>query len=218
MPEPMPIGTYTTSRSAQAFEQFERVGRDALDQVAVKRRHEMIAALLLNLRRDGATFIEVLAGRHQLTAAGLHRGVLLGRIALGDDDHRRNAVARGGERDRLAVIAAGGGDEPFWLAAAAAQRLHIDQPAARLERSGRGVVLVLDHHLGADARLEERPGVGGGRRHQAADDLGGGRQFVERKKRHGGCFQHHCRAASLAGRRRPAPGCEKRHGDARRRR
>ena len=45
MPEPMPTPTYTVSRSGNRAEEFQRVGRDANHQVAMKRGHEMQSAL-----------------------------------------------------------------------------------------------------------------------------------------------------------------------------
>ena len=150
----------------------------------MERRHVMVAALLLNLRRDGAAFVEILAANHQLAAEGFHRRVLLGRIAFGHDDDCWHAVARRGKRDRLAVIAAGRGDQAFQSAVGAAQRVDINQATAGLERSGRRVVLVLDDDVGADAMAQQRPGIGRRRQHEAAHRGKGATKFVEREQRH----------------------------------
>ena len=155
----------------------------------MERRHEVIAALILDLRRDGAAFVKILAARHQLAAEGLHGRVLLARIAFGHDDHHRHAVARGGKRDRLAVIAARRCDQSFEAAIGAAQGIHINKAAAGFERSGRRVVLMLDHDRGADPFGEQRPGISRRRRHIAANGRGGGGKFVEGEQRHRSQFR-----------------------------
>ena len=43
-----------------AREQFMRIGRDAFDQFAMEGRHEMIAALALDLRGDRPALVEIL--------------------------------------------------------------------------------------------------------------------------------------------------------------
>src|SRR5580704_8039655 len=83
------------------------IRRDTFNQVAVKRWKKMITAFALDLRSSHTALVEILSSRHQLAAESDHGGILLGRIAFGNHDDRRNAITRGGDGDRLAVIAAG---------------------------------------------------------------------------------------------------------------
>ena len=55
--------------------------------------------------------LEVVALDQEFAAEGAHGGVLLHGVALGDADHRANAVAPRGEGDRLPVIAPGRRDD-----------------------------------------------------------------------------------------------------------
>ena len=139
----------------------------------MERRHEMIAALLRDPRGDRAAVVEIVAGDDQLRAKTFHRGILLHRVALRNDDDRRNAVPRGGDGDGLAVIAAGRRHDAFRQLAGAAQRVEIDEPAAHLECAGRGMVLVLDEDFDPGPLLKERPGIGRCRRHERAHDCRG---------------------------------------------
>ena len=75
----------------------------------------MVAALLGELRRVRPAFIEVGAGDNQLRAEGLHRRILLARVAVRHENGARHARPRRGQCDRLAVIAARGGDDAFEL-------------------------------------------------------------------------------------------------------
>ena len=88
------------------LKQLERIGGDTLYQVAVERRHIVIAALVLNARGDPAALVEILAGGDELAAERRHRRVLLGRVAFWHDDDRRHAVARGGKFDIAGLSAA----------------------------------------------------------------------------------------------------------------
>ena len=132
--------------------------------------------------------LEVMAVHHQFGAKGLHRRVLLDRVALGHDDGRGEPVGARGEGDRLAVIAARRGDDAGTIRTGSPQFADMDQPAAHLEGAGRRMVLVLDPDIGAGACGEQRPGVGRRRRHRRVDDGGGGLDAgaVGQVERHGG--------------------------------
>ena len=106
-------------------EQLERVCGDADDDVAMKRRNVVIAAFVLELYRNRAAFIEILARRHELAAEGRHCGILLAGVTFWDHDQRRNAMARGGNGHGLAVIAACRGDEALRHAPRAVQGIHV---------------------------------------------------------------------------------------------
>ena len=160
------------------------VGRDTLDEVPVKRRDEMIAARMPDFRRDGAALVKVLPGRHQFAAEGLHRRVLFARVAFGNHDNRRNAVADSGDGDGLAMIAAGRRDQPLRHLAGTPQGVDINQHATRLERSGRCVVLMLDDDLRAASAVKQRPAIGRRRGHESANYGYGGLKLVQREQRH----------------------------------
>ncbi len=77
-----------------------------------------------------------------------HRGVLLRAVAERDDNGDRQAEAAARPGQRLAVVAAGGGDQTPTVARPLL-RLGKDNPAAHLESAGRKVVFVFDPDLGA---------------------------------------------------------------------
>ena len=81
---------------------------------------------------------------------GLHGGVLLGVVALRDNDGGREPEAAGGKRHALAVVAPGGADGTGDVRPPAPEPVHGEQPPARLEGADGGVVLVLDPDLGPD--------------------------------------------------------------------
>ena len=89
-------------------------------------------------------------------------------------DHAAQAVAARREGDRLAVVAARGGDDAAHRGLAAHQCIHVDQAAAQLERADRCVVLVLDPDLGSERGAEQRPGVLRRRRQHTVHEPCGG--------------------------------------------
>ena len=91
--------------------------------------------------------------------------------------------APAGERERLAVIAAGRADDADDVGPRALEPVHIDEPAAHLEGAGRRVVLVLDHDLGAGRRGELRPRELRRRRHHRAHHGQGRFDVGETKQR-----------------------------------
>ncbi len=106
-----------------------------------------------------------------LGAEGAHRRVLLARIAVRHQNADRQAGLARSQCQALAVVAAGGGDQPAYLRLAAQQGVDIDQPATHLEGRGGRVVLVLDPQLAAQALGQQRPGQLRCRRHMTVNQL-----------------------------------------------
>ncbi len=94
-------------------EQLERIGRDTFDEIGMKGRQHMQAALGGNAGGVLPADVEIASGHDQLSAEAAHRCVLLGGIALGHDHDRSAPHPRRRERHRLAVIATRRGDHPF---------------------------------------------------------------------------------------------------------
>ena len=109
--------------------------------------------------------VEIAAVLDELGAEAAHRRVLLDRIAVRHHDEDGKPGTAAGERERLAVIAAGRAHDADGVGPRTLEPVGIDEPAAHLEGAGRRVVLVLDHDLGAGERGELRPGVLRRRRH-----------------------------------------------------
>ena len=128
--------------------------------------------------------LEVVSVLDQLAAEGAHGEVLLAAVAMRHDDGGGPSATAGSEGDTLSVIAAGGGDHAGEVRLLAGEPVHVDGCAAQLERADRGVVLVLDPYLGAAAGVQQRPGVGGRRRHHGAHELGRAANLVESGKVH----------------------------------
>ena len=149
MPDPMPIGRVDGIEIGHGLEHLQRVGGHALDQVGVEGGHEVIAALVGEFCRMRPALVEVGAGHDQLGAEGLHGSVLLARVAARHEDRARNAGARRGQRDRLAMVAARRGDDAIELRPLRLRRVEIDDAAAHLEGADGRMVLVLDPHLRA---------------------------------------------------------------------
>jgi hypothetical protein len=85
--------------------QLSRTGCDPGDQVTVERRHRDKTTLIGERHRMLERFLEVPAVHHQLGAEASHRGVLVGAVALGNDDGHGQIVYPTGVRDRLAMVA-----------------------------------------------------------------------------------------------------------------
>ena len=164
-------------------QQLERVGRDAEREIAVEGRHGVQPARLCEPHGLLARILEILAVFDQLRAERAHRGVLLARIAVRDDNRHREAGAPSGEGEALAVIAARRRDQAFRLRRAAHERVYIGEAAANLERAGRLVVLVLDHNLGADPFAKQRPGKSRRRPQRPLHDLMRPPQLIETEHR-----------------------------------
>ena len=79
-----------------------------------------------------------------------HRGILLDRVPVWNDDDDRHLEVPAGEGKALAVIAPGRAYDPLYLGALAIQALNVGKPASHLECPDRRVVLVLDHHFDAE--------------------------------------------------------------------
>ena len=74
-----------------------------------------------------------------------------------DDGDHAEAIAAGGEGDRLPVITAGRADHALRLRLRAAEVIEVHETTAHLEGAERGVILVFRPELDAGALLEERP-------------------------------------------------------------
>ena len=96
----------------RVLEQLERDGALAGDDVVVVERVDVRAsALARDLERDGVRLVVAAVGEHGLRAAALDRGELRERHALRQHDRDGSADELRGERDALAVIAGGRGDD-----------------------------------------------------------------------------------------------------------
>ena len=83
----------------------------------------MQAVTLGQACRLGACLIEVAAMLDHLCAEGAHRGVLLAGIAVRHQDADRQSRCACSQRQALAMVAAGGGDQATDLRLAAQQRV-----------------------------------------------------------------------------------------------
>src|SRR5436309_14497257 len=92
-------------------------------------------------------------------AEGAHGGVLLGAVAMRDDDGDRYFEPAPGISERLAVIAAGGRDQPVRRRMFARQPADIDQAATHLEGADRRVVLVFYPDLRARPLAQQWPAI-----------------------------------------------------------
>src|SRR5262249_27828460 len=88
------------------LEDLERVGADAGDEQRLVRRVDVAET---SLRVDAldvlARFVEIAAEFDELGAVRAHGGVLFRVVPARHDDGARHALARAGQRDRLAVVA-----------------------------------------------------------------------------------------------------------------
>jgi hypothetical protein len=151
---------------SHGLEQLQRIGRNALHEVAMERRNVVQISFGCDARARDASLVEVLSELDDGRAEGAHGGVLIRRIAMRDVDRRRNPVTGGGKRDRLSVIAACCRDDVNALARPL-QRVHVDDAATHLEGTRGRMVLVLHPHFASDKLGETRPGILGRRRNRA---------------------------------------------------
>src|SRR5690606_13845682 len=106
-----------------------------------------------------------------LGAKGTHRRVLLAGIAVWHQDADAQARLTRSQCEALAMVAAGGRDQPAHLRLAAQQCVDIDQPAAHLEGRSGSVVLVLDPQLATGALAQQWPAQLWCGRHMAMNQL-----------------------------------------------
>ena len=123
----------------------------------MERRNRVQTARAREPHRLLARGLKVAPEFDQFGAERAHGGVLLARIALRREDRHLKAGAPPGEGETLAMIAARRRNEPARRRLALDQRVDISEAAAHLEGAGRQVVLVLDHDLGAEPLVEQRP-------------------------------------------------------------
>ncbi len=135
-------------------QELHGVGAHARHQPGVERRHAVPAALARDLHRVLQRGLEVVAGFDQLGAQCAHRVVLLAAVAVRHDYRGLEPVARRGERHRLPMVAARGGDDALHLGMFALEAVHVHEAAADLERAHRRVVLVLHPHRGAHQPID----------------------------------------------------------------
>ena len=100
-------------------QKLERVGRDAQREIAVKGGHGVQPTRFSEPHGLLARLLKVVSVFDKLGAERPHRGVLLARIAVRDDNGDREAEAPPGEGEALAVIAAGRRDQALRLRLAA---------------------------------------------------------------------------------------------------
>ncbi len=138
-------------------QELERVSSDAKRQIAVEGWDHVQAAAPGKPHRLLAGGLKVAPEFDQFGAERAHRGVLLARIALGDEDRHLKAGAPPGEGETCPMIAARRGNQPANRRLALDQRIDVCEAAANLEGAGRQMVLVLDNDLGAEPLVEQRP-------------------------------------------------------------
>src|SRR6185437_4541165 len=109
-------------------QEFERIGCNPQHKVRMVGRHHMQAG---ELRAAFGLFtrgLEILAMLDKLGAKGLHRAVLLDRIAVRYTDHRRHTKPGRRKGEALAVIAAGRRDDARYIRLLALEPIEIDEP------------------------------------------------------------------------------------------
>ena len=136
----------------------------------MERRHRFEPALGGHADRLLAGDLEVVTELHDFGAERSHRCVLLDAVAVRHEDRHRHPVRTTGEREALAVVAAGGADDAGHLGPLTNEPIHVHQAATHLEGADRRVVLVLDHHRRSGDLVEHRPPVLRRRRNVTAHD------------------------------------------------
>src|SRR5205823_3712696 len=136
------------------FHDFQRLGRDAGDQVRLVPRVDVSVAVLRGQPLTMfASLIEVLAVANDLRAKPADRFDLDRVRAFGYADDRPNSEESRGIGDRLSVVSGGGSDDTAASLVVGQLRHQID-PAADLEGADRLVVLVFDPGLRANQLVE----------------------------------------------------------------
>src|ERR1700690_2731362 len=141
--------------------------------------NEMQAVLGGELPGMFAGFLVVVAKLDEVCALGSHRGVFLHAVAMWDDDSDGNVEALSGQRDRLAVVSAGCGDESFNYGCVLKKFCRIGDGGAGLVSARRSVVLMLDPDVGLESLIQQRPGNLRGGLHHCVDELLSFTDFVE---------------------------------------
>ena len=124
----------------------------------------------------GPRRIEIGAVFDQIRAECLHGGVLLRAVAVWHHNRHRHAMPGAGIGEALAMIAAGGADDPGRSQGPAGQRVEIGEAATHLEGAGWRMVFMLDPDFGARPRGQQRPGILRCRREGLVDEAEGGLQ------------------------------------------
>src|SRR5207249_4405772 len=127
--------------------QLNPICSDALDNVTMVGRHKMQALLSSELLSMLARFLEIAAELNQLRALPAHRCILFAAVAVRHNDSDRHVESLSGQRNRLPMIAARRGDEPFDPIWFLEKFSRVDNRSPSLERADRGVVFVLHPHL-----------------------------------------------------------------------
>ena len=148
IPEPSPIGTYKSSSSGYGAKQLEHARRHA----AHERLGETTARSAGRARPRAPARARAPPGNRapcsiKVAPSARIAAFLSTAVAVRHDDRRRQTEAARRERHALAVVAARRRDHAAHTRLARAQLAEVHQPAARLERAGRQVVLVLDPDL-----------------------------------------------------------------------
>ena len=160
-------------------EKFQRVGRNAKDNVPVKARHHQETAFTGQPLGSAPGNVEVATVDHEISTKGLHRPVLALRISFRHHDGGGQAKRSGGQCHGLAVVSAGGRNDAAGAAVFFDMFLDVDDGAARLEGSDRRVVLVFDRDFQTEPLLQQWPGITWGFRHKLAHDRKSGFKVVQ---------------------------------------
>src|SRR5208283_870185 len=111
-------------------------------------------------------------------------GVFFATVAARNNDDRAQSDAARRERHTLAVISTSRRNHAGYVGFAPAERVHVDQAAAHLERSHGRVILVLHPGLRSDAGAEQWPPDLRGCWHDAMDKFRRGLERSEGRQRH----------------------------------
>ena len=152
MPEPMPDGDIEQVKPRRRLEQFQRPGGDAQHQVAVEGGREdkappASASRIASIRAASKSLPCSISRAPKAVIAAFFSAA----VAMGHDDGDGNVETLPGIGQRLAVIAAGGGDDAARRQFLSRHPRQMDQPAPHFEGADGRVVFMLDPDFGAGA-------------------------------------------------------------------
>ena len=138
---------------------LQKARRHPRHQMPAHRLHTMPAMLRLERHCMFGRGLKIVAMLDQLRPQCAHRGILLDRVPLWDNDHRAKPVLPRRQRNRLTMVPPRGRDHGAARSQLRPQRVHVDQPTPHLERPNRHVVLMLHPDRPAGPRIDLRPCV-----------------------------------------------------------
>ena len=136
----------------------------------MERLDHCVTAFGCQLRGKLERLLEVLPMDNELRALRGHRAIFLFAVAMGNHDQGLQSMQSRSHSHALTMVASRGRNNTFEPRLRLLQPVHVDQCAAQLERSNRGVILVLQPGLGPEPLIQQRPGVLRRRRHVRIDN------------------------------------------------